>query len=101
MQLVVAIILHIRFIGVSGIIYSPIATKYTGPLTYDLNINFLVGGKKFSVGSASPLKMVPVYVAPLSSDKFSKGATLGSFLQGTATFAKVCGHWPPQQPILE
>ena len=32
MQLVVAMILHVRFFGVSGLIYSPIANYYTGPL---------------------------------------------------------------------
>ena len=31
-QLDVAMILHVRFFGVLGLIYSPIATKYTGPL---------------------------------------------------------------------
>ena len=29
---VVALILHVRFFGVPGLIYSPIANKYTGPL---------------------------------------------------------------------
>ena len=29
-----------------------------------------------------------MYIAPLSTDKHSKGATLGQYLQGTATFAK-------------
>jgi len=68
-----------------------VSSKLPSPASLDVyssHSDAIVGGKKFSVGSASPLKMVPVYVAPLSSDKFSKGATLGSFLQGTATFAK-------------
>ena len=30
LQLVVAMILHVRFFGVSGLIYSPIANIYTG-----------------------------------------------------------------------
>ena len=33
MQLVVAMILHVRFFGVSGLIYSPIANIYTGPFS--------------------------------------------------------------------
>ena len=41
-----------------------------------------------STVSISPGKSTPVFIAPLSNDKHSKGATLGQFLQGTATFAK-------------
>ena len=33
MQLVMALILHDRFFGVSGLINSPIANKYAGPLS--------------------------------------------------------------------
>ena len=32
MQLVLAMILHLMSFGVSGLLYSPIAIKYTGPL---------------------------------------------------------------------
>lgn len=38
--------------------------------------------------SISPGRSTPVYIAPLSTDKHSKGDTLGQVLQGTATFAK-------------
>merc|ERR1711936_1020188 len=47
-----------------------------------------VAGKKISTLNVSPGRSTPVYITPLSSDKHSKGATLGQFLQGTATFAK-------------
>ena len=32
MQLVMVMILHVRIFGVSVLLYSPVATKYTGPL---------------------------------------------------------------------
>ena len=38
--------------------------------------------------SLPPGRTVPLYVAPLSSEKHSKGASLGQYLTGTATFAK-------------
>ena len=36
MQLVVAMILHFRYFGVSGLIYFPIAIKCTGPLSFKI-----------------------------------------------------------------
>merc|ERR1711978_850769 len=47
-----------------------------------------VGGKKCGTMSVTPGRPSPVYVAPLNTDKHSKGATLGQYLSGTATFAK-------------
>ena len=35
-----------------------------------------------------PGRSTPVYIAPLNTDKQTKGATLGQYLAGTATFAK-------------
>ena len=48
-----------------------------------------VGGKKCGTVSVSPGRPNPIYVAPLANtDKHSKGALLGQYLSGTATFAK-------------
>merc|ERR1712106_888794 len=65
--------------------------KLSSPITLDVYSSHpqaQVGGKKISTVSISPGRSTPVYIAPLSTDKHSKGATLGQFLQGTATFAK-------------
>jgi len=48
----------------------------------------LVGGKKFATESCFPGKVVPAYITPVNTDKHTKGATLGQFLQGTVTYAK-------------
>jgi hypothetical protein len=37
----------------------------------------------------SPGCPLPLYVAPANTEKHCKGATLGQYLSGTATFAKV------------
>ena len=48
-----------------------------------------MGGKKCGTVSVAPGRSHPIYVAPLgNTDKHSKGATLGQYLSGTATFAK-------------
>jgi len=49
----------------------------------------MVGGKKAGSLLVAPGKPTPLWVAPIAgSDKHSKGATLGQYLAGTATFAK-------------
>jgi len=55
---------------------------------YSSHSEAIVGGKKMSMVSGYPGKEIPIYIAPLASEKYSKGATLGQFLQGTATFTK-------------
>jgi len=68
-----------------------VSSKLSSPITLDVYSSHpqaQVGGKKISTVSISPGRSTPVYIAPLSTDKHSKGATLGQFLQGTATFAK-------------
>jgi len=45
-------------------------------------------GKKMTGVTVQPGRLTPLYIGPLTSDKYSKGATLGQYLQGTATFAK-------------
>ena len=35
-----------------------------------------------------PGNVTPVFVAPAATEKYCKGANLGQYLQGTATFAK-------------
>ena len=42
-----------------------------------------------SVCKGYPGRTIPIYISPLSSDKHTKGSSLGQYLQGTATFAKV------------
>ena len=42
-----------------------------------------------SVCKGYPGRSIPIYISPLSSDKHTKGSSLGQYLQGTATFAKV------------
>jgi len=68
-----------------------VSSKLSSPISLDLYSSHpqaQVGGKKISTVSISPGRCTAVYIAPLSTDKHSKGATLGQFLQGTATFAK-------------
>jgi len=68
-----------------------VSSKLSSPISLDLYSSHhqaQVSGKKISTVSISPGKSTPVFIAPLSNDKHSKGATLGQFLQGTATFAK-------------
>ena len=48
-----------------------------------------MGGKKCNSVVVSPGCPVPLYVAPPNTEKHCKGATLGQYLSGTATFAKV------------
>lgn len=49
----------------------------------------LVGGKKMVSASIPPGHTMPFYISPLSNEsKLFKGATLGSYLQGTITFCK-------------
>ena len=39
-----------------------------------------------------PGSVIPIYVTPPATEKYCKGATLGQYLQGSATFAKdECG----------
>jgi tripeptidyl-peptidase-2 len=55
---------------------------------YSSHSEALVGGKKFTTETGFPGKIVTAYITPVNTDKHTKGATLGQFLQGTATFAK-------------
>uniref|UniRef100_A0ABD2WWK7 Tripeptidyl-peptidase 2 n=1 Tax=Trichogramma kaykai TaxID=54128 RepID=A0ABD2WWK7_9HYME len=49
----------------------------------------MISGKKMAAASIPPGHILPLYIAPLSNEsKISKGATLGSYLQGTITFCK-------------
>jgi len=68
-----------------------VSSKLSSPVSLDIyssHSQAQVGGKKMSSVTVSPMKSTPIYVAPLSNDKHSKGASLGQYLQGTATFAK-------------
>merc|ERR1719249_352402 len=41
-----------------------------------------------SSATIQPGHSLPIYVSPAATDKYGKGASLGQYLQGTATFAK-------------
>jgi len=76
-----------RFTETPLLVYS----KLSSPISLDVyaaHSEAIVGGKKFTNGTSCPGKTTTLYISPLSSDKHSKGATLGQYLQGTATFAK-------------
>jgi len=69
-----------------------VSSKLSSAVTADIyssHSEAQVGGKKCGSLSVEPGLTRPVYLAPLtSSDKHTKGATLGQYLVGTATFAK-------------
>lgn len=68
-----------------------VSSKLSTPLTlevYSSAAKAQVGGSKCGTVVVVPGKASPVYVAPLNTDKQSKGASLGQYLSGTATFAK-------------
>ncbi|XP_024939416.1 tripeptidyl-peptidase 2 isoform X3 [Cephus cinctus] len=66
--------------------------KLSSPITlevYASQSQALVGGKKMVTASMPPGSVIPLYITPMSNEsKFSKGATLGTYLQGTITFSK-------------
>jgi len=68
-----------------------VSSKLSSPLTPDIfsaASQAQLGGKKCGSLVVAPGKTTPIYVAPLNTDKQSKGASLGQYLSGTATFAK-------------
>jgi len=68
-----------------------VSSKLSTPLTlevYSSAAKAQVGGSKCGTVVVVPGKVSPIYVAPLNTDKQSKGASLGQYLSGTATFAK-------------
>ena len=68
-----------------------VSSKLASPLSpeiYSSCAQAQVGGKKCTSLTVVPGRSTPVWVAPLNTDKQSKGATLGQYLTGTATFAK-------------
>ncbi|XP_015173140.1 PREDICTED: tripeptidyl-peptidase 2 isoform X4 [Polistes dominula] len=69
-----------------------LSQKLNNPITLDVyasQTQALIGGKKMVAASIPPGHIFPLYVAPISNEnKLSKGATLGSYLQGTITLCK-------------
>ncbi|XP_015431328.1 PREDICTED: tripeptidyl-peptidase 2 [Dufourea novaeangliae] len=69
-----------------------LSQKLSNPITLDVYASqsqAIIGGKKMVAASIPPGHILPLYVAPMSNEsKISKGATLGSYLQGTLTFCK-------------
>ncbi|KAJ4440491.1 hypothetical protein ANN_08632 [Periplaneta americana] len=45
-------------------------------------------GKKMLSATLCQGQIMPIYIAPLTNDKASKGATMGQFLSGTITYSK-------------
>uniref|UniRef100_A0A1B6LQD6 Tripeptidyl-peptidase 2 n=1 Tax=Graphocephala atropunctata TaxID=36148 RepID=A0A1B6LQD6_9HEMI len=66
--------------------------KLATPITVDAYGNqsqALVGGKKLTLGILPSGKhTLPIYIAPLASDKLQKIGTTGHYLQGTITYSK-------------
>merc|ERR1712241_179349 len=46
------------------------------------------GGKKMTMTTLHPGNLLPIFLTPPATEKYCKGASLGQYLQGTATFAK-------------
>ncbi|KAK2578923.1 hypothetical protein KPH14_011132 [Odynerus spinipes] len=73
-----------------------LSQKLSNPICLDVYASqsqAIIGGKKMVAASIPPGHILPLYVAPMSNEnntenKISKGATLGSYLQGTVTFCK-------------
>ena len=68
-----------------------VSSKLSSPLSLDVysnHPNAQSGGKKMTSATLHPGNVTPVYVAPAATEKYCKGANLGQYLQGTATFAK-------------
>ncbi|OXU24497.1 hypothetical protein TSAR_010597 [Trichomalopsis sarcophagae] len=66
--------------------------KISSQITLDVYVSqsqAIIGGKKMVAASVPPGHILPLYIAPLTNEsKISKGASLGSYLQGTITFCK-------------
>ncbi|XP_043258788.1 tripeptidyl-peptidase 2 isoform X2 [Colletes gigas] len=69
-----------------------LSQKLSNPISLDVYVSqsqAIIGGKKMVAASIPPGHILPLYIAPMSNEsKISKGATLGSYLQGTLTFCK-------------
>ena len=68
-----------------------VSSKLSSPVSlevYSNHPNAQSGGKKMTSATLHPGQVTPVYVAPAATEKYCKGANLGQYLQGTATFAK-------------
>lgn len=55
---------------------------------FDKHSHAMVNGKKISCINLSPASTVPLFLAPLSSDRIPKGCLPGHYLLGTMTFFK-------------
>jgi tripeptidyl-peptidase-2 len=76
-----------RFTDTPALISSKLSSTLSMEV-YSSHTEALVGGKKFATEVCYPGKLVTAYITPVNTDKHTKGATLGQYLQGTATFAK-------------
>ena len=68
-----------------------VSSKLSSPVTLDVfssHHNAQTGGKKMVNTTVHPGTLVPIYITPAATEKYCKGASLGQYLQGTATFAK-------------
>ncbi|XP_046818750.1 tripeptidyl-peptidase 2 isoform X1 [Vespa crabro] len=73
-----------------------LSQKLNNPIILDIYASqsqAMIGGKKMVAASVPPGHILPLFVAPMlnesnTENKISKGATLGSYLQGTITLCK-------------
>ncbi|XP_021931036.1 tripeptidyl-peptidase 2 [Zootermopsis nevadensis] len=68
-----------------------LSQKLPAALTLDVyasQTQATTGGKKMMGATLPQGHIVPIYIAPLSNDKASKGVTVGQFLSGTISYAK-------------
>ncbi|XP_055927693.1 tripeptidyl-peptidase 2-like isoform X2 [Argiope bruennichi] len=55
---------------------------------YDKHCNALINGKKINGQTVAPGSTVPIFLAPIPSDKLPKSCSPGSYLSGNMTFFK-------------
>ncbi|XP_034947596.1 tripeptidyl-peptidase 2 isoform X1 [Chelonus insularis] len=69
-----------------------LSQKLSSTINLDVYANHsqaIIGGKKMVAATVPPGHTLPVYIAPMNNEtKISKGATLGTYLQGSVTFCK-------------
>ncbi|XP_012257165.2 tripeptidyl-peptidase 2 [Athalia rosae] len=69
-----------------------LSQKLSSPINLDVfasHSQAIIGGKKMMGATIPPGLSLPLYIAPIANEsKVSKGASLGTYLQGTLTFCK-------------
>ena len=68
-----------------------VSSKLSSPVSLDVyssHPSAQSGGKKMTMTTLHPGNLLPIFLTPPATEKYCKGASLGQYLQGTATFAK-------------